>query len=244
MISWRDDAILLNTKPLGENSVIIDVFSPEQGKCSGVVRGGTSRKMTPILQPGAQLSVAWKARLEEHLGAFTAELSRSRTAQVMQDRLALAGLNAVCGLLVLVLPEREPHLPLYERTTRLLDLLGDSELWPLAYLRWEQALLGELGFALDLSACAVTGATSDLIYVSPKSGRAVCRDGAGDWADRLLPLTPVLAGEGDAEIDDILEALGTTGFFIEHKLVKGLGDRPMPVARERLLDAIRRYGSA
>jgi DNA repair protein RecO (recombination protein O) len=193
-----------------------------------------------LLQPGAQLSVTWKARLDSHLGSFTVEPIRSRAAAAMGDRLALAGLNAVCGLLVMVLPEREAHLPLYARTIALLDLLGQSDVWPLAYLRWEQALLEEMGFGLDLSACAVRGVNEDLIYVSPKSGRAVSREGAGEWADRMLPLPPVLAGKGDATPAEIARALGTTGFFIENRLIKGLGDRPLPPARARLVEVIAR----
>ena len=168
---------------------------------------------------------------------------RSRAAQAMGDRLALAGLNAVCALLGRVLPEREAHLPLYDRTVALLDLLGQSDLWPLAYLRWEQALLEEMGFAMDLSACAVRGVNEDLAFVSPKTGRAVSRDAAGEWADRLLPLPPVLAGKGDADNDQIAIALGTTGFFIEKRLMRSLGDRPMPAARQRLIDAICRQGA-
>ncbi len=242
MIDWRDEAVLLAVRPFGETSVIIEVFSETHGRHAGVVRGGTSRKIAPTLQPGAQLSVAWKARLESHLGSFSVEPIRSRAAVAMGDRLALAGLNAVCGLLALVLPEREAHAPLYERTIALLDLLGQSEVWPLAYLRWEQALLEELGFGLDLSACAVRGVNEDLIYVSPKSGRAVSRDAAGEWADRMLPLPEVLAGKGDASNAQIVIALGTTGFFIENRLVKSLGDRPMPPARARLIAAIARAG--
>ncbi|WP_296427823.1 DNA repair protein RecO [Yoonia sp.] len=242
MIEWRDDAALLATRPFGETSVIIEVFSATHGRHAGVVRGGTSRKVAPILQPGAQLSVTWKARLDSHMGAFTVEPIRSRAAVAMGDRMALAGLNAVCALLVMVLPERETHPPLYDRTIALLDLLGQSDIWPLAYLRWEQALLDEMGFGMDLSACAVRGTNEELIYVSPKSGRAVSRQAAGEWADRMLPLPPVLAGQGDASNAEILRALGTTGFFIEHRLIKGMGDRPMPAARVRLLEAIARQG--
>ena len=243
MIEWSDEGALLSARPLGESSMIIEVFTPQHGRHAGVVRGGTSRKIAPHLQPGAQLSVAWKARLNDHLGAFTVEPIRSRAAQSMSDRLALSGLNAVCALLSRVLPEREPHLPLYERTIALLDLLGQPEIWPLAYLRWEQALLEEMGFAMDLSACAVRGVNEDLAFVSPKSGRAVSREAAGDWADRLLPLPPVLAGKGDAGNAQIAIALGTTGYFIEHRLIKGLGDKPMPAARQRLIDAISRQGA-
>ncbi|MEO9862467.1 MAG: DNA repair protein RecO [Yoonia sp.] len=243
MISWTDDAALLATRPFGETSVIIEVFSEEHGRHAGVVRGGTSRKVAPLLQPGAQLSVTWKARLDQHLGSFTVEPIRSRAAAAMGDRLSLAGLNAVCGLLTMVLPEREAHAPLYDRTMGLLDLLGQTDIWPLAYLRWEQALLEEMGFGMDLSACAVRGVNEDLAFVSPKSGKAVSRDAAGEWADRLLALPPVLAGKGDATPDEIVKALATTGYFIENRLIKSLGDRPMPAARARLLDAIGRYST-
>ncbi len=240
MIAWTDEAALLTTRPFGENAVIIEVFSAIHGRHAGVVRGGTSRKVAPILQPGAQLSVTWKARLDSHLGSFTVEPVRSRAAVAMGDRLALAGLNAVCGLLAFVLPEREAHPAIYDRTIALLDLLGQSDVWPLAYLRWEQALLEEMGFGLDLSACAVRGVNEELIYVSPKSGRAVSRQGAGEWAERMLPLPPVLAGKGDASNAEILHALSTTGYFLENHLIKSLGDRPVPPARARLLDAIAR----
>lgn len=240
MIEWRDDAALLTVRPFGETSVIIEVFSAAHGRHAGVVRGGTSRKIAPLLQPGAQLAVSWKARLDSHLGSFAVEPVRSRTAAAMGDRLALAGLNAVCGLLAMVLPEREAHPALYDRTIGLLDLLGQTDVWPLAYLRWEQALLEEMGFGLDLSACAVRGVNEDLIYVSPKSGRAVSREAAGEWADRMLPLPPVLAGKGDAANAEIVTALGTTGYFVAHRLIGSLGDRPMPAARARLLDAIAR----
>jgi DNA repair protein RecO (recombination protein O) len=243
MITWTDDAALLATRPFGETSVIIEVFSETHGRHAGVVRGGISRKVAPLLQPGAQLAVTWKARLDQHLGSFTVEPIRSRAAAAMGDRLSLAGLNAVCGLLTMVLPEREAHAPLYDRTMGLLDLLGQTDIWPLAYLRWEQALLEEMGFGMDLSACAVRGVNEDLAFVSPKSGKAVSRDAAGEWADRLLALPPVLAGKGDATPDEILKALATTGYFIEHRLIKSLGDRPMPAARVRLLDAIARYST-
>lgn len=239
-MEWRDHGILLSVRRHGENGAIIDVFTQEHGRHAGLVRGGAGRRMAPVLQPGAQLDLIWRARLEEHLGAYQAEPLRSRAAAALSGRLALAGLNAVTALLAFSLPEREPHGTLYLRSEQLLDLLGREDVWPLAYLQWELALLEELGFGLDLSACAVTGTTEELIYVSPKSGRAVSRAGAGDWADRLLPLPPVLRGEGDAGDEDILIALRTTGFFMETRLAKALGNHPVPEARGRLLDTLSR----
>lgn len=241
MIEWRDEGAVLAVRPHGETSVIAEVFTAAHGRHAGVVRGGVSRRLAPVLQPGAQVELVWKARLDAHIGAFTVEPLRSRAAQVMQDRLALAGLNAVTALLGAVLPEREAHPPLYARTVALLDLLGQDAIWPLAYLRWEQALLEEMGFGLDLGRCAVTGATEGLVHVSPRSGRAVSAAGAGDWAARLLPLPPVLRGEGEAGDAEVLAALGTTGWFVEHRLIAG-GGGALPAARQRFLEALARRG--
>jgi DNA repair protein RecO (recombination protein O) len=234
-MEWRDEAILLSTRRHGETSAIIEVFTPEHGRHGGVVRGGTSRKIAPILQPGAQLDVTWRARLEDHIGSFSVEPVRSRAASALLDRQALAGLNAVTALLGFALPEREAYPDLYFQTRNLLDLLSDQALWPLAYLRWEMSLLEAMGYGLGLERCAVTGGVDDLAYVSPKSGRAVSREGAGDWADRLLPLPAVLRGEGEGCDREIAEALQTTGYFLKNWLAAGQGNMPIPEARARFL---------
>ncbi|MFW2541139.1 DNA repair protein RecO [Primorskyibacter sp. 2E107] len=239
-MEWRDTGILLGTRKHGESSLILEVFTPERGRHFGVLKGGTSRKMTPHLQPGAQLDLTWKARLEEHMGAFSAEPERSRAHLAMANRVTLAGMNAVLALLSFGLPEREGHLPLYRRTEALLDLMAQPDLWPLAYLRWELALLEELGFGLDLTRCAATGAREGLIYVSPKSGRAVSEGGAGDWANRMLPLPEVMLGRGAASDAEIVLALGTTGHFLEHHLAASLGDAPLPAARAALIGLLAR----
>ncbi|NRB35233.1 MAG: DNA repair protein RecO [Rhodobacteraceae bacterium] len=239
-MDWTDHGILLSTRRHGENAAIIEVFTEAHGRHAGVVRGGASRKIAPILQPGAQLHVAWRARLEEHIGAFTVEPLRSRAAVALSGRMTLAGLNAVCGLLRFCLAERDPHPGFYKRSEALLDLLGQDEIWPLAYLQWELALLEETGFGLDLTSCAVTGRDAGLVYVSPKTGRAVSRDGAGDWADRLLPLPPVLRGDGEASDTEIVAALGVTGYFLDNKLAPQLGRNPVPDARGRLVDLLAR----
>lgn len=233
---------MLAVRAHGESSVIAHVLTRSRGVHAGVVRGGQGRRMAPILQPGAQVEVTWRARLEEHIGSFNVDLVRSRAAAVMGSRMALAGVSAVVALLGFALPEREPHAGLYDQTVPLLDLLGQNELWPLAYLRWEMALLAELGFGLDLRRCAVTGVAEGLAYVSPKSGRAVSTAGAGEWADRLLPLPPCMRGEGAAEDTEIAEALEVTGYFLRHKVAGDQFGKPLPDARERLIALLRRGG--
>lgn len=240
-MEWRDEGALLAVRPHGETSAIIEVFTLGHGRHAGVVRGGVSRRIAPVLQPGAQLDVTWRARLDEHIGTFTVEPLRARSG-LLDDRLALAGLNAVCALLQFALPEREPHPDLYRTSTELLDALGGAGDWVRRYLDWELRLLEDLGYGLDLSSCAVTGSRDDLAYVSPRSGRAVSRGAAGAWADRLLPLPPCLLGQGPAAPADLAAGFRTTGWFLEHRLARDLGSRPLPEARRRFVALLARQG--
>lgn len=243
MIDWRDSGPLLAVRRHGEGSAIVEVFTRDHGRHLGVVRGGGSRKMAPVLQIGTDLDVTWKARLEDHIGSFAVEPLKSRAGRVMGDRLALAGLSSVCALLSFVLPERAPYPRLQEQSTAMLDLIGANPAWPLAYLRWELALLEEMGFGLDLSACAVTGDADDLAYVSPRTGRAVSAEGAGPYADRLLPLPPALLGAGPGPMTEIAAGLRTTGHFLTTALAPSLGDKPLPEARARFAQLIGRQVS-
>ncbi len=243
-MDWSDDGIVLVTRRHGESALILDALTRAYGRHAGVVRGGQSRRMTPLLQPGNLLELTWRARLAEHLGTYTAELMRDRAAGLMENRGTLAGLGAVTGLLAYALPERLAMPDLYDRTTQLLDVMTVTPAWTLMYLHWELALLEDLGFGLDLAACAVTGAEEDLAYVSPRTGRAVSRAAGAEWADRLLPLPPCLRGEGAAEDTEIAEALGTTGHFL-HKHLSGQWEgQSFPAARARLVDWIGRSKAA
>ncbi|MBK5934842.1 DNA repair protein RecO [Rhodovulum imhoffii] len=242
-MEWRENGMVLAVRPHGESAAIIEVFTASRGRHLGVVRGGAGRRIGPVLQPGASLDLAWRARLEDHLGTFAVEPLRNRAAEVMDDREALAALCAITALLSFALPERDPHPSLYLRSVGLVDWLGHRGEWPLAYLRWELALLEELGFGLDLTCCAVTGAREDLAFVSPKSGRAVSRTGAGAWASRLLPLPPCLMGQDLARTGEIAAGLRTTGYFLENRLAPALGDRPLPPARARLVQLLSRRGA-
>ena len=238
-MEWREDGVLLAARRHGETATIIEVFTRDRGRHAGVVPGGASRKLAPILQPGAGLDLVWRARLHDHIGTFRVEPLQSR-AHLIEDRLSLAALNAVAALLTFALPEREPHPALHDKTVALLDMIGEGPVWPLAYLRWEMALLDELGFGLDLGTCAATGATEGLLYVSPRSGRAVSRAGAGAWKDKLLPLSPDLVGKGSGEREGVLQGLRVTSHFLGRHLAPSLGEHPLPAARQRFIDRLSR----
>lgn len=237
-MDWRTDGILLAVRRHGESSAILELFTAEYGRHAGVVRGGASRKMAPLLQVGAQLDATWRARLADHIGSYTIEVVKGRAADVLGDRVALAGLSSVCALLTFTLAERAPYPALYARTLAVLDGLG-AERWAEAYLGWEMALLTEMGFGLDLSQCAVSGVTQDLAYISPRTGRSVSRAAAGEWVDKLLPLSPALAGMSGG-LADVIEGLKVTGHFLEVHLAPSLGGRALPAARQRLVDALER----
>ncbi|MDP5305885.1 DNA repair protein RecO [Paracoccus spongiarum] len=236
-MQWQAEGTVIARRPHGETAIIIDVLTAEHGRHAGLVPGGASRKRAAMLQPGARLDLRWRARSDDQLGHFSAEPVRLRSG-LMADPLALAGLNAICALLVFSLPERDPHPLLARETEALLDAIEAGTDWPPAYLRWEMRLLDEMGFGLDLGRCAVTGARDGLVYVSPRSGRAVSRQGAGDWADRLLPLPALLGGAGDNRGGGVIEGLAITGHFLGSRLAAELVGRRLPPARDRLVQRL------
>lgn len=236
-MEWRDEGVLLSVRRHGETAAIIEALTARHGKHAGVVRGGGSRKMAATLEPGTGVTLTWRARLDDHIGIFVVEPVKSR-ASLLSNRDALAALNAVIALLVRLLAEREEHPLLYRQTVALLDMLETNPHWPLAYVRWELSLLEELGYGLDLAKCAVTGATEGLRYISPKTGRAVTKTGAGEFAARLLPLAPALVGTGNSGDAEVLEALKVTGFFLSDRVAPQLKDGVLPDARARLIDRL------
>lgn len=241
-MDWQDEGILLAVRPHGESSVIIETLTRGHGRHAGLVRGGQGRRLSPVLQPGAQLELEWRARLAEHLGHYRVEPVRSRAAAIMGEPAALAALNAVGALAVAFLPEREPDPALYEETLALVDALAArAPDWPAAYARWEVSLLAALGFGLDLTRCAATGATEELVYVSPRSGRAVSRAAGAAWADRMLPLPRFLLGRGEPAIGAVREALRTTGHFLEHWACPAFERETVPEARTRLVRLLDRH---
>jgi len=240
-MEWSDSAIVLAVRPHGETSAIVDLLTPGQGRHAGLVKGARSRSLRPILQPGNEIAVTWRARLADHLGQFQVEPDNLGAGLVMDDRTALAGLNAACALAVLALPEREQHEAVYDGFKLLLTTFEDIDVWPAIYVRWEAGLLADLGYGLDWEKCAVTGTMDDLTHISPRTGRAVCAEEAAPYAPKLLALPAFLRGKGQIEPGDIATGLALTGYFLERRVLWPI-DRQLPDARERLVSALEREG--
>lgn len=238
-MEWSDEGVVLGVRPHGETAAVVELFTRTHGRHTGLVHGGRSRKARPVLQTGNHVTATWKARLSEHLGHMALELNRGYAASAMDNPAALAALSSLCALTRL-LPERDPHPDLYEITLFVLSYLDEPELWPPLYVRWEMALLDELGAGLDLDACAATGTHEDLVYVSPKSGRAVSRSAGEPYRDRLLALPAFLQANRpsgpNARVtrEDVVAGLALTGYFLEARVLapRGIG---LPEPRGRLL---------
>ncbi|TVQ56600.1 MAG: DNA repair protein RecO [Rhodobacteraceae bacterium] len=231
---WRDEGLMLSARRHGENDAIIGAFTAERGRIAAVVKGGAGRRLSAVLQTGDQIDLEWRARLDAHLGVARVEPVRARAGAIMGDAGALAALGSAAALLSAFLPEREAHPALYAATVALADVLASGSDWRRSYALWEMGLLADLGFGLDLSACAATGATTDLAWVSPKSGRAVSRAAGAPWADRLLPLPGFLIDGGDPARGEFVDAMRLTGWFIERRAAPALGLESPPQARARL----------
>jgi DNA repair protein RecO (recombination protein O) len=233
-MQWSDEAIILSVRPHAETSAVVELLTRAHGRHLGLVHGGRSRKARPVLQPGNHVDATWKARLSEHLGAVSVEPRRGYGVEIMDEAAPLTALTALASL-AHELPERDPHPNLFEVTLFVLGFLDDATVWPALYVRWELALLEELGFGLDLATCAVTDATTDLIYVSPKSGRAVSEGAGIAYRDRLLRLPPFLRGEmgGGVSAEDVADGLALTAHFLERRIYGARG-HTLPDPRQRL----------
>jgi len=238
-MEWRDEGLVIGVRRHGETSAIVEMMTRAHGRHLGLVRGGRSARLNAALQPGNTLGLVWRARLDEHLGAFTIEPLSLRAGRLMESAVALTGI-AWLGALTRLLPERDPHEAVYETLTLIAERLDDLTLAAPLVARFEALILAECGFRLDLSRCAATGVSEGLAYVSPKSGRAVSAEAGAPWRDRLLPL-PAFLREG-ARLEarptagEIADGFRLTGFFLARDLFASRGE-PLPDSRRAFLAA-------
>ncbi len=243
-MEWRDDGLIIGTRKHGESSVIVEAMTRAHGRHFGLVRGGRSKRMQPLLQPGNHAEFVWRARLDEHLGTFSVEPVKLRTARLMASAEALHAVCLVAALLRLG-PERDPHPALYETAMRIAGSVDKPESLPPLIVCFEAEILSQMGFGLDLEKCAATGADNDLVYVSPKSGRAVSKAAGEPYKARLLPLPAFLRGEtAPPSPAAIRDGFRLTGFFLMRDLFGPRG-QALPEARGAYLSELaKRFGAA
>lgn len=237
-MEWQDEGLVVGARKYGEAAVILELMTRSHGRHLGVLRGGRSRAMRPVLQPGNLVAAAWRARLEDHMGAFVVEPLANRAARYLDSGAALHGVSLLAALLRL-LPERDPQEPLFEMADAIAATLHRPDAAAPLMARFELSLLAALGFGLDLACCALTGAREDLAFVSPKSGRAVSRDAGAPWAPRLLAYPRFLqeaAGAAPAAAE-IAQAFRLTGHFLTRDVLGPRG-APMPASRALYLDTL------
>ena len=240
-MEWTDEAIILGTRKQGETAVLLEVMTRAHGRHFGLVRGGRSKRKQPVLQPGNSVSVTWRARLETHVGQFSVELLSSRAAKLMAKPLGTYGMQFIAELTRL-LPERDPHAYLYQALSVIVDAFEEGDVAGELMVRYELALLTDLGFGLELDRCAATGTRDDLIYVSPKSGRAVSREAGAPYHDRMLTLPAFLRGEAQSNRlspDELEAGFLLSGYFLDRHVYQPNG-RSAPGLRQSFIEAVRR----
>jgi DNA repair protein RecO (recombination protein O) len=242
-VEWTDIGIVLGARRHGETSAVAELMTREHGRHLGLVRGGAGVRLKPVLQTGNLVSARWRARIDENLGYYVIEAMDLRAASHLSSAYALYGLHHLAALCRL-LPERDPHQPVFDLLEHTIAGLGAPRPAAALVACFELQLLSELGFGLDLESCAATGATADLIYVSPKSGRAVSRQAGEPWRDKLLALPAFLsAGDGDegAQLGapsaaELRDGFALTGFFLARHVYDPRGE-PLPAARHHFIAA-------
>ncbi len=240
-MEWTDEGIVLGTRRHGEANAILEVMTREHGRHLGMVRGGSASRLRPVLQPGNELRMVWRARLDEHLGHYAVEPVRLHAASMLAASHVVYGVTHLAALCRL-LPERDPHPEVHEWLSEALQRLDLPLAAGAEMVRFELRMLAELGFGLDLTSCAATGDDSDLGYVSPKSGRAVSRGAGKPWHDRLLRLPSFVMGELplDASIpsaDELADGFALTGFFLARYVLEPRG-LAFADAREGFVSAV------
>jgi DNA repair protein RecO (recombination protein O) len=237
-MEWNDRGYILATRKHGENALIVSALTETRGRQTGLVRGGAGRRKRGGLQVGNLVTLNWRGRLPEHLGSLTTEVLEAPAAALLDCPDGLAALSAACAVAETLLPEGEDHPAIFHGLAGLMSVLDDPEQGVLlgsAYVKWETGVLGELGFGLDLSACAATGEAENLVYVSPKTGRAVSAEAGRPYHDRLLSLPPFLLTAGAASsAAEVVDGLKLTGFFLENHALDGRAGRL--AARDRLVE--------
>ena len=240
-MEWTDEAITLGARSHGEGSAIVTLLTKSHGLHLGLVRGARSKRLAPALQSGSLVEATWRARLDEHLGSYTIESKKIHAHEIMSKPLELAALNSICAVATTALPEREGHPRLYEGLLILLENLNDRSIWPSIFVKWELGLLDELGYGVELSKCAVTGQTTDLTHVSPRSGKAVCEAEAAPYADKLLRLPGFLVTDRASapSAKDMMDGLNLSGYFLERRIY-GATHAAAPEARAMFLSRLKR----
>lgn len=241
-MEFESDAYVLSARSHGETGAIVDLLTEDKGRWMAHVAGGASRRMKPFLQAGARVIVQYRARTSDQLGSAQLEPVGEGPSSLFDDPLALAGLSAAAAVTQGALPEREPHPGAFLAFEALLSAFSHPDVWPAVFVRFEAGLLDELGFGLDLSKCAATGSMEDLIYVSPKTGRAVSRAAGEPYADRMLSLPPFLLGnQAGLREGEVGQGLDLTGHFLEAFVFNPL-NKPLPPARMWLVDKLGEAG--
>ncbi len=146
---WQDEGYLLSKRNFDENSIIIEAFTLNHGKYSGIVYGGSSRKQKRNYQIGNKILLNMKSKNENKIGYFNIELLDPISALFFDDKKRSISILSAASLLKILLPERQVNKEIYHSFDSLLKKLNNNN-WINFYILWELSLIKDLGFDINI----------------------------------------------------------------------------------------------
>ena len=227
-----DEGIIIKKKKYRESSLLISFFSLNHGINSGLVKG-VLKKDFGTYEIGNKVYIKSSFRLDEQLWNCKFELIKNNSVNYFDNQNKLNTLLTICSIIDLSLPKNNPQIKIYNKTIDLIENLLSKD-WVVKYIFWELFLLSELGYGLDLEKCVVSGKKENLIYVSPKSGKAVSKTEGEKYKNKLFNLPKFLIDKNVKPTNDSLkQAISLTGFFIDKFLKKN--NKKLPFYRKNIL---------
>jgi DNA repair protein RecO (recombination protein O) len=238
-VQIRDSGFILDKQTLGENSLLITIFSQNHGLIKGAVNNIKSKNIARIIAQGNHIEFCWKARLLNHLGTLTLELERPLSFKIFADQLKILMLQSILSTLSVALPEGVSEQILYTETANFINTLAANKEAMLQYIYLELSMLSTLGFELDLKNCALTDYIGQLYYLSPKTGRGAIEEAGIAHHDKLFVIPDYFYNAKAISIAEFYEGIKITHHFLVKNIFSEKRLMP-PASRTNLMQFLAR----
>ncbi|MBA1337489.1 MAG: DNA repair protein RecO (recombination protein O) [Pelagibacterales bacterium] len=165
---WTDEGYLISKRNYDENSIIIEAFTLDHGKCAGIIYGGSSRKKKRFFQIGNKIFLNWKSKSENRIGYFDTELLEAISPLYFDDKKKTTCILSATSILKILLPERQVNKKIYLSFQKLMNFLKFDD-WIKLYIYWELSLVKELGFDINIFNKNNSNLKSNSIVLNGKS---------------------------------------------------------------------------
>ena len=225
-MNWDDTGFLLSKNKYSENSLIVEVFTKEHGKISGILFGGTSKKIKSYLQIGNKLYTNYNAKNDNKVGYFKFEIIKAETPFFFDNKKKLSCLTSALQLIRILNPEAQPNLKIFELIENFFIILKGEE-WIKNYILWELKLFSLLGYNLELEKIATKIVKDENIFYKLKS----------QSEDRTIP-NFLIENDFSANDDDLIQGIKLVSDFLEKSILRP-NNLNQPLSRSQFLSNLK-----